>query len=149
MGIIGHKKIARKFTAPASHKLTLLAWQELSGFTCRSLTHDLSMLKHISHRIAVMYLGKIVELADRNALFDEPLHPYTEALISAVPVPHPAVERQRQRTILHGEVPSPANPPSGCVFHTRCPIAQEICSAEEPVFRQARPGHWVACHLVE
>ena len=107
------------------------------------------MVEHISHRIAVMYLGKIMELADRNALFDEPLHPYTEALISAVPVPHPAVERQRQRTILHGEVPSPANPPSGCVFHTRCPITQEICSAEEPVFRQARPSHWVACHLVE
>jgi oligopeptide/dipeptide ABC transporter ATP-binding protein len=96
-----------------------------------------------------MYLGKIAELADRKALFHEPLHPYTQALISAVPVPKPEVEKRRRRVILQGEVPSPANPPKGCVFHTRCPVAIPLCGEIEPVYREARPGHFVACHLVD
>jgi oligopeptide/dipeptide ABC transporter ATP-binding protein len=107
------------------------------------------MVKHISHRIAVMYLGKIMELCDKNTLFDDPLHPYTQSLISAVPVPSPKVERKRERIILKGEVPSPVDPPRGCVFNTRCPLAIEICFESVPTYRRVRPGHFVACHLVE
>jgi oligopeptide transport system ATP-binding protein len=120
--------------------------QELN-LTYLFIAHDLSMVKHISHRVAVMYLGKIAELADRKSLFNEPLHPYTQALISAVPTPNPKVERIRKRVLLEGEVPSPANPPSGCVFHTRCPIAVDECRQVVPEFREVRPGHYAACHL--
>ncbi len=117
------------------------------GLTYLFIAHDLGMVKHISDRVAVMYLGKIMELADRQTLFEEPLHPYTQSLISAVPVPNPQLERKRRRIILHGEVPSPAQAPSGCVFHTRCPLAYEECRKVAPAFRQIKPGQFVACHL--
>jgi oligopeptide transport system ATP-binding protein len=113
------------------------------------IAHDLSMVKHISHRIAVMYLGKIMELTGRNALFEDPLHPYTQSLNSAVPLPNPKLERKRRRFILKGEPPSPANPPSGCVFHPRCPLAIEQCIKVVPGFREVRADHYVACHLAD
>lgn len=123
--------------------------QKELGLTYLFIAHDLSMVRHISHRVAVMYLGKVVELTDRQTLFEDPLHPYTQALISAVPVPNPKIERQRNQIILEGEVPSPANPPTGCVFHTRCPLVKEICRQVEPEYREARPHHFVSCHLVD
>jgi oligopeptide transport system ATP-binding protein len=122
--------------------------QDRLGLTYLFIAHDLSMVRHISDRIAVMYLGKMMELADRDEIYDAPLHPYTRALISAVPVPDPDVEATRQRVVLEGDIPSPANPPKGCVFSTRCPVAQDICFALAPEYREARPGHSVACHLV-
>ncbi len=109
------------------------------------IAHDLSVVRHLCHRVAVMYLGRIVELADCDELYDNPMHPYTQALLSAVPVPDPDVEQKRDISIVAGEVPSPINPPPGCVFHPRCPIAVEGCATETPALRELRPGHWVAC----
>jgi peptide/nickel transport system ATP-binding protein/oligopeptide transport system ATP-binding protein len=117
------------------------------GLTYLFIAHNLSVVEHISDRVAVMYLGKMVELTGRDALFREPLHPYTQALMSAIPIPEPGLKRER--TILKGDVPSPLNPPKGCRFHPRCPVAMDICSQQEPQFREARPDHWVACWLVE
>ncbi|MCI0425822.1 MAG: ATP-binding cassette domain-containing protein [Actinobacteria bacterium] len=123
--------------------------QDVLGLTYLFISHDLSMIRHIADRVAVMYLGKIMELADVDVLYNDPKHPYTKALLSAVPVPDPEVESARKRVILEGDIPSPANPPPGCVFNTRCPIAQERCSLEVPVFRELTPGRWVACHFAE
>ncbi|HEU4318661.1 MAG TPA: dipeptide ABC transporter ATP-binding protein [Acidimicrobiia bacterium] len=123
--------------------------QDKLGLTYLFISHDLSMIRHIADRVAVMYLGKIMELADVDTLYNDPLHPYTQALLSAVPVPDPVIESTRERVILEGDIPSPANPPPGCPFNTRCPIAQERCVAEEPEWRQLGEGHWVACHFAE
>jgi oligopeptide/dipeptide ABC transporter ATP-binding protein len=121
--------------------------QQRLGLTYLFIAHDLSVVRHISDRVVVMYLGKVVEVADRVSLYEDPVHPYTRALLSAVPIPDPKLEASRERTVLRGEVPSPLAPPSGCAFHPRCPMAEARCSAETPVLREIRPGHWGACHL--
>jgi oligopeptide transport system ATP-binding protein len=122
--------------------------QDKFGLTYLFIAHDLSMVRHICDRVAVMYLGVIVELADRNEEYEHPLHPYTKALLTAVPIPDPKKDRARRRTILTGDVPSPLNPPPGCRFHPRCPIAVEKCHLEVPEWREVSSEHWVACHLV-
>jgi oligopeptide transport system ATP-binding protein len=123
--------------------------QERFGLTYLFISHDLSMVRHIADRVAVMYLGKIVELAPRDALYGTPLHPYTQALLSAVPEPDPVREKQRRHIILKGDVPSPANAPVGCNFCTRCPKVEDICRRLDPEFREVAPGHFAACHLIE
>ena len=115
------------------------------GLTYLFISHDLSVIRHLCQRVAVMYLGHIVELAECDELYDNPIHPYTRALLAAVPIPDPAVEAKRAHEVVKGEVPSPINPPSGCVFHPRCPLAVDGCSKAIPEFREIKPGHWVAC----
>ena len=125
----------------------LRSLQHEFGLTYLFIAHNMSVVEHISDRVAVMYLGKLAELANRRNLYDNPLHPYTQALLSAIPVPDP--DRKVERTILSSDVPSPLNPPSGCRFHPRCPIAQQDCSVNEPEFRELVPEHWVACHYAD
>ncbi|MBR0081422.1 MAG: ATP-binding cassette domain-containing protein [Clostridia bacterium] len=123
--------------------------QREKGLTYLFIAHDVSVVRHISDRIGVMYLGSLVELAESYELCNHPIHPYTQTLLSAVPLPDPEKSRARQRILLEGDIPSPMNPPSGCRFHTRCPYATERCKAETPVFREYSPGHYAACHLLE
>jgi oligopeptide/dipeptide ABC transporter ATP-binding protein len=131
-----------------SQVLNLLrSLSEEFGLTYLFIAHNLSVVEHISDRVGVMYLGKLVEVAEREELYRNPMHPYTQALLSAIPIPKPRAKRERM--ILTGEMPSPLNPPSGCRFRTRCPFAMEICKEEEPAFEEKLPGHWVACHLME
>ncbi|MGE5123319.1 MAG: ABC transporter ATP-binding protein, partial [Acidobacteriaceae bacterium] len=121
--------------------------QDEFNLTYLFIAHDLSMVRHICDRVAVMYLGVIIELADRDELYENPLHPYAQALLSAVPIPDPKRDRERHRTILQGEIPSPINPPCGCRFHPRCPCVMERCRIDVPTWQEFSPGHWVACHL--
>ncbi|MBB6631680.1 ABC transporter ATP-binding protein [Clostridium algidicarnis] len=121
--------------------------QEKNGFSYLFISHDLSVVKHISHKVGVMYLGSLIEVAPKTKLYENPLHPYTQALLSAVPIPDPTL--RRDRIILKGDIPSPANPPSGCKFHTRCPYAMDVCSKEIPEFKNVGDEHFVACHLVK
>jgi oligopeptide transport system ATP-binding protein len=123
--------------------------QEKLGLTYLFIAHDLSMVRHISDRMAVMYLGKIVEITDRDEIYLNPLHPYTQALMSAVPIPDPDIVAERPRIILEGDIPSPSDPPVGCNFNTRCPVAEDICFKEEPAYLEIKTGHWTACHLVK
>ena len=118
------------------------------GLTYLFISHDLAVVRYIANRVAVMYVGKIVELADRDAIYDAPGHPYTKALLSAIPIPDPIAERAREHIVLQGDIPSPAAPPAGCRFHTRCPIAEKgLCDTSEPELKEVSPGHWVACHF--
>lgn len=127
----------------------LIKLQKERGLTCMFIAHDLSMVKHISDRVGVMYLGNMVELADSETLYEDPLHPYTKALLSAIPIPDPKVEKQRSQIHLEGEVPSPVNPPEGCHFCNRCKYAMEKCCQMAPVMREVKEGHFVACHLYD
>jgi oligopeptide transport system ATP-binding protein len=127
----------------------LASLQRELSLTYVFVAHDLAVVRHLSSEIAVMYLGRIVERARPDELFRSPQHPYTQTLLSAIPIPDPDVERTRRRLPLVGEVPSPLNPPSGCHFHTRCPYTMDRCSAEAPPLEERRPGHWAACHLTE
>ena len=134
-----------------SRRRSSICWRTCGssfGLTYLFIAHDLSVVRHLCQRVAVMYLGRIVEMAERDELFGNPLHPYTQALLAAVPVPDPRVEAQRAFRPAKGEVPSPINPPSGCVFHPRCPMAVEGCSRSRPELSELRPGHWVACSEV-
>lgn len=123
--------------------------QKQFGLTYLFIAHDLSMVRHISDRVAVMYLGRIVEIADWRAIYEDPKHPYSQALLSAIPIPDPAIEAKRKRVILEGDVPSAANPPVGCNFNTRCPVRQEKCFVDDPDLREIIPGHWAACHFAK
>jgi len=122
--------------------------QDELGLTYIFIAHDLSMVRHISDRVAVMYLGKLMEVADKKILFDNPLNPYTQALMSAIPVPDPVIEKSRNRVLIEGDLPSPSNPPRGCNFNTRCPLAEEICFHEEAKMVEIEPGHYSACHVI-
>ncbi|HKI99368.1 MAG TPA: dipeptide ABC transporter ATP-binding protein [bacterium] len=147
--IIGDEPVSALDVSIQAQVINLLIdLQEEYQLSYLFIAHDLAVVEHISHRIAVMYLGKIVEMTDKRTLFDMPLHPYTEALLSAVPIPDPRVKRGK-RIILRGDVPSPINPPPGCHFHTRCPYAFNRCMVDAPPLREVQPGHWTACHLHE
>jgi oligopeptide transport system ATP-binding protein len=123
--------------------------QDEMGLTYLFIAHDLLVVRHISDRIAVMYLGKMVELADADEIYNRPLHPYSKSLLSAVPIPDPKIARENKRIVLSGDIPSPLNAPSGCPFHTRCPYATEVCSQSMPEFKEIEKGHYIACHRAE
>lgn len=144
--IVADESVSALDVSVQSQILNLLQdLQKNLGLTYLFISHDLSVVEHISNRVAVMYLGRLVEIADKDSLFDEPMHPYTQALLSAVPIANPRIKRER--IILEGDLPSPSNPPTGCVFHPRCPFKMEICKADVPQLQEVKPGHISACHL--